>query len=91
MLHVRGTADTFERRRSDQDDLQQLRPVAFAVRQKPKLLQNRRIKMLRFIDDENRRRIQRDERRKKTMERGDEIMNVSTSVLVNRDSSGARV
>ena len=74
MMHVLGSADAFERGRSDEHDLQELRAIALAIGQESELLQNERIEMLRFVDDENGCRIERDERREKTMQRRNQVV-----------------
>ena len=57
------TADLLERGCTNQHDLQQLRMVAFAVREQPKLLEHLRAEMLRFVDNQDSGRVQRNEGR----------------------------
>ena len=78
------SADAFERGRSDEHDLQQLRAIAFAIGQESELLENQRIQMLRFVDDENGRRIERNERREKTMQRRNQVVTARALAAARR-------
>jgi hypothetical protein len=52
--------------------------IAFAVRQEPQLLEHREVQMLRFVDDEHGRRIQRNQGGEEPMQRCDEVMPART-------------
>ena len=54
--------------------MQQLRAIAFAIRQQAELLENLGMQMLRLVDHEDRRRIHWDERREEAMQHRDEVM-----------------
>ncbi len=58
----------------DQHDLEQLGLVGFEVRQQTDLFEDTRIEMLRLVDHDDGMRVQRNQRREKLLERGDELM-----------------
>ncbi len=84
---IRLPQHRFEIRLADQNDLQQLGAVGFEVRQQPDLFENRRREMLRLVDQDDRMRVQRDQRRQELVQRLDQLMACS---LGQRFVTGAR-
>src|SRR5207237_849035 len=59
---------------SDEDDLQQLFLVGLEIRQDPDLLEHRQRQVLRFVDDEHRTRLDRNQRQQKVVQRVDQLL-----------------
>ncbi len=59
---------------TDQDDLQQFLLVGLEIRQDANLFEHRERQVLRFVDDEHRARVERNEPQQKVVQRVDELL-----------------
>src|SRR5207253_1881804 len=73
LAELRRAQQNLQIQLADQDDLEQLLFVGFEIRQNANLLEHRQREMLRFVDDEDRARLERNQREQKIVERVDEL------------------
>ena len=74
LAHLGLLQKIVEVRLADEDNLEQFRLVRLEVRQQTDFFEHARTEMLRLVDHDHGMGVQRNERREKLLERGDELM-----------------